>query len=66
MVFSILCIIYIYIYIYIYTHLTCMYFIDLVKNAKLIEEKLIFGYTIGFVMKQIVYVYDLYVNRLKI
>jgi len=37
------------------------------KIAKLIEEKLIFGYIIEvLVIKQIVYVHDLYVNRLKI
>jgi len=50
-------------------NLTCLYFIvlDLVKIVKLIEEKLIFGYIIEeLVMKQIVYVQDLYVNRLKI
>ena len=37
------------------------------KIAKLIEEKLLFDYIIEeLVMKQIVYVHDLYVNRIKI
>jgi len=56
-------------YVYIYMNLTCMYFIvlNLVKIANLIEEKLIFGYIIEeLVMKQIVYLHDLYVNRLNI
>jgi len=57
-------------YIYIYMNLTYIYFIilGLVKKiTKLIEEKLTFDYTIEeLVMKQIVYVYDLYVNRLNI